>query len=127
VTKLKDPKQVGITFYGTVNHKMGLHRGMKVYEIYLKNLQKALNLIDMPEIEGEKVEAPAPVVNVKASFQNVEVLAGLDLGLDNDELKEIREESIDEETQSEMSFSNSPSKLKEMEEEKEEKELTAEE
>jgi len=51
-----------------------------MFEVYLKNLQKALNLIDMPEIEEEEVHEEVKEGNVKQSFMNVEKLAGVDLG-----------------------------------------------
>lgn len=64
---------------------MCLHRGIKMFEVYLKNLQKALNLIDMPEIEEEEVHEEVKEGNVKQSFMNVEKLAGVDLGAEAEE------------------------------------------
>lgn len=72
-----------------------------MFEVYLKNLQKALNLIDMPEIEdaGEAKEEEAKHgSHVKQSFNNLERLAGVDLGLEAEDVAKDDIESEDDET-----------------------------
>ena len=59
LTPLKDPKRANLTFYGTLNKDLLINWGEHMYENYLKNLQKALKLIELPDIEVEEMHPEA--------------------------------------------------------------------
>lgn len=85
MSPLKDPKRANLTFYGTLNEHLLNGRGEHMYENYLKNLQKALKLIETPDIEVDELHPKMldirdPKFNVRSSIAILESIPGVDLG-----------------------------------------------
>lgn len=57
-----------------------------MYENYLKNLQKALKLIELPDIEVEEMHPEAlkidqsKMINLRSSIALLDTIPGVDLG-----------------------------------------------
>lgn len=72
-----------------------------MYENYLKNLQKALKLIETPEIEVEEIHPDAlkfentdKMINIRSSIALLDTIPGVDLGQE----AESKEVSFEEDT-----------------------------
>jgi len=72
-----------------------------MYENYLKNLQKALKLIETPEIEVEEIHPEAmkfentkQMINLRSSIALLDTIPGVDLGQE----AESKEVSFEEDT-----------------------------